>query len=149
MPFHANFCPLPCSSCAHTVMSTHPALEDLLAWEQPNATCLEQFLVYPVLCSGQRTGTKSGHHRGLRRLLQRQLEARSTRVSGLFLPFYSVKQACPSMALCLQLSPVRVVRVSVPQVVPSRINKGIHGIDFSTCCCLAPEQKRRRKAIFR
>lgn len=52
------------------------------------------------------------------------------------------------MALCLQPSPVRVVRVSVPQVVPSGINKRIHGIDFSPCCCFAPEQERRRKVFF-
>lgn len=134
---------------AHRVVPTHPALVDLLPWEQPYATFLEQFQVYPAQHSGQRAGTKRGHHRGLHHLLQRQVEARSTGVSGLFCPFCSVKRACPMTAPCLQPSPVPVVRVRVPQVVPRGINKCVHGIGFSPCCCLTPEQERRRKALFR
>lgn len=51
-------------------------------------------------------------------------------------------------ARCPPPSPVAVVRVGVPQVVPSGIHKGIHGIDLSPRGCLTPERQRRREAIF-
>lgn len=102
---------------------------------------------YPVLCSGPK-----GRH--IIRAVQgftlpadcsQKLEAPECVVS--LLPCVLCSRLAP-VALCLQPLPVTVVRVSVPQVVPSRINKGIHGIDFSPCCCLAPEQEGR-KASFR
>lgn len=93
MPFHANFCPLP----AYTVVSTHSALVELLARAQQNATILEQFLVYPVLCSCQSMGTEKaqGFTQPSEKAVRSEKNKSVWALSSFFLPFNSVKGAVP------------------------------------------------------